>query len=61
MPGEREPERQSSVVTDIVRATEQGGEVRRSYIRIMTEHPVRNMDLSKKLLLGGMAFVSPAF
>ena len=34
MQREREPERPSSVVTDIVRATEQGCRVRTSYIRL---------------------------
>jgi hypothetical protein len=35
MQGEREPERPSSVVTDIGRATEKRGEVRRSYVQVL--------------------------
>jgi hypothetical protein len=36
MPGEREPARRSSVLTDIVRAAEQIGGCRTSYIRLST-------------------------
>jgi hypothetical protein len=36
MPGEREPERQSSVITDRVCAAEQIRGVRASYIRLST-------------------------
>jgi bla regulator protein blaR1 len=37
-----------------------GADLRDRIIRIMTEHLVQKMDLSKKLLLGGVAFVSLA-
>ncbi len=37
-----------------------GADLRDRIIRIMTEHLVQKMDLSRKLLLGGVAFVSLA-
>jgi bla regulator protein BlaR1 len=37
-----------------------GADLRDRIVRIMTEHLVQKMDLSRKLLLGGLAFVSLA-